>query len=108
MASESERTIVNGLGICIGLLVGIYALLLPPTCSRNSDTWHGFVWPDAKDPMNSFTVGEYKSEASCAAANERAIVAMKRRGLADSVCKLNCKPLAFSASREVCEGDILR
>lgn len=106
MATESERTIAGALGLCAGLLIGIAGILIAPNWGK--ETWRGFVWPDAKDPMNSFTVGEYGSESECAAANDRAIQAIKRAGIADSVCKRNCKPLVFSASREVCEGDLAK
>ncbi|MEH6420965.1 hypothetical protein [Pseudomonas sp. CGJS7] len=104
MATESERAIAGGIGLCAGLLVGIVGILLAPHWGK--EKWRGFVWPDAKDPMISFTVGEYENESECAAANERAIQATKLSGIADSVCKRNCKPLAFSASRQVCEGDL--
>ena len=54
MATESERTIVNGLGICIGLLVGMYALLLPPTCeARRRAEFPGFHFLLLRD-VNGF------------------------------------------------------
>lgn len=103
MATESERTIVSGIGVCIALLIGIYGLLAAQSCSR--DKWRGFVWPERGVPAVSFTVGEYPSESECVAANERAIQAARLSANAHSVCKRNCKPLAFTVTDKVCEGD---